>query len=131
MAFVTAAAKRVVTQQLRDLPRYVFSNNDMYALPAAGGFPKDLVRLLSPFALLRAGIGAVFPTSSAQSDETVADFISRTLGEEVLDKIVDPFISTVYTGNPQRMSFQSVFPGIKKIADTADQPGGLLRSFIR
>lgn len=69
------------------LPRYVYSDDDMFALPAGGGPPKDLVRLLSPFALIRTAFGAVIPTSSSSTDETVADFISRSLGDEVASSL--------------------------------------------
>ena len=36
----------------------------------------------------------------------VADFFRRTVGSEVLDYVVDPFISTVYCGDPSKMSLR-------------------------
>jgi hypothetical protein len=75
------------------LPRFVYADDNLFALPA------DLPKLLSPVALIRAGIGVLLPVAkSSDTDETVASFITRVLGEEVLSKVVDPFVSTVYTG---------------------------------
>ena len=114
------------------LPRFVFYKNDMFSLPAGGGPPKDLLRLLSPPALLRAALGAILPLEAgpAGQDETVASFVTRALGPEVLEKLVDPFISTVYTGDPARLSMRSVFPAIQSVADKATGPGGLALAFM-
>ena len=60
------------------LPRFVYSDNKLYALP------KDIPKLLSPWALLRAAVGVLLPQPApASADETVASFIERTLGKEV------------------------------------------------
>jgi oxygen-dependent protoporphyrinogen oxidase len=45
----------------------------------------------------------------------VADFFRRTVGSEVLDYVVDPFISTVYCGDPSKMSLRygSMMTGVE------------------
>jgi len=48
----------------------------------------------------------------------------------VLEKLVDPFISTVYSGDPARLSLRSVFPAIHAAAADAGA-GGLAGAFIR
>ena len=48
----------------------------------------------------------------------------------MLEKLVDPFISTVYSGDPARLSLRSVFPAIHAAAADAGA-GGLAGAFIR
>lgn len=40
----------------------------------------------------------------APADESIADFVRRRLGREFLDWAIDPFISGVYAGDPERLS---------------------------
>ena len=44
---------------------------------------------------------------------------------------MDPFISTVYSGDPARLSLRSVFPAIHAAAADAGGLGGLAGAFIR
>lgn len=107
------------------LPRFVYWGEELYALP------KDFPRLLSPLALVRAALGVLLPVAKAGDDETVASFVERTLGSEVLSKVVDPFVSTVYTGDPDKMSLKSVFPAIARVAAQSQEAGGLLVGGIK
>ena len=107
------------------LPRFVYWDEELYALP------KDLPRLLSPLALVRAALGVLLPVAKSSDDESVASFIERTLGSEVLSKVVDPFVSTVYTGDPEKMSLKSVFPAIARVAAQSQEAGGLLVGGIK
>jgi len=60
-------------------------------------------------------------------DETVASFIRRRLGNEVLEKLIDPMVSGVYAGDPGKMSIASCFP---KIVALEEEYGGLIRGMI-
>ena len=46
----------------------------------------------------------------AKDDESIASFVSRRLGREFLDYAVDPFVSGVYAGDPERLSVRQAFP---------------------
>lgn len=48
-----------------------------------------------------------------QADESVASFFTRRLGPEVVTRLIDPFISGVYAGDPDRLSVASAFPLFK------------------
>lgn len=50
-------------------------------------------------------------------DETVADFVTRRIGRELLDYALDPFVSGVYAGNPEHLSLKSTFPKMKELED--------------
>ena len=51
-----------------------------------------------------------FVRSKSPEHESVADFVSRRLNSEFLDKAIDPFVSGVYAGDPNDLSMRSAFP---------------------
>ncbi len=55
-------------------------------------------------------IRETFVRSKSPEQESLADFVSRRLGTEVLDKAVDPFVSGIYAGDPRNLSVRAAFP---------------------
>ncbi|MDM7923072.1 MAG: protoporphyrinogen oxidase, partial [Pyrinomonadaceae bacterium] len=51
-----------------------------------------------------------FVRSKSPEGESVAEFVSRRISEEFLDKAIDPFVSGVYAGDPHNLSMRSAFP---------------------
>ncbi|HEX2639461.1 MAG TPA: protoporphyrinogen oxidase [Pyrinomonadaceae bacterium] len=51
-----------------------------------------------------------FVRSKSPEHESVAEFVSRRLNSEFLDKAIDPFVSGVYAGDPKDLSMRSAFP---------------------
>jgi len=49
---------------------------------------------------------------AADPDETVAAFVRRRLGSEMLDYAVGPFVSGVYAGDPERLAVRWAVPKI-------------------
>lgn len=47
---------------------------------------------------------------AASSQESVAEFISRRFGDEVLERLVAPFLVGVYAGDVHRLGAEAVFP---------------------
>lgn len=45
-------------------------------------------------------------------EETLAEFVQRKFGAEVLDYLVDPLISTVFFGDAGKMGMESAFPAL-------------------
>jgi protoporphyrinogen/coproporphyrinogen III oxidase len=50
------------------------------------------------------------PAAPAGIEESIAAFVRRRLGAEFLDYAVDPFVSGVYAGDPERISVTAAFP---------------------
>jgi protoporphyrinogen/coproporphyrinogen III oxidase len=61
----------------------------------------------------RAGLSLArepFVRSRSPEGESVAEFVSRRIGREFVDKAVDPFVSGIYAGDPYDLSVRSAFP---------------------
>ena len=43
-------------------------------------------------------------------DESLADFVRRRLGQEVLDRVAQPMIGGIYTADPERLSLRATMP---------------------
>src|SRR5262245_7792937 len=61
-------------------------------------------------------------------EESIASFVRRRLGDEILERLVEPFLSGVYAGDPDELSVQACFP---KLAEFEAEAGGILRGAMR
>ncbi|AWN16241.1 protoporphyrinogen oxidase [Salinisphaera sp. LB1] len=57
-------------------------------------------------------------------DESLATFVTRRLGTQVLERLVDPFVSGVYAGDPQRLSAAAAMP---RLVELERAHGSLIR----
>jgi len=105
--------------------RFIFSGGKLNSLPESpGSFIKS--DILSWSGKLRLMYELIAP--KGPDDETVADFITRRLGREALEKLIDPMVSGVFAGDPYNMSITSCFPRIKELEQ---QYGSLIRALIK
>ncbi len=104
--------------------RFIFSDNKLNALPES---PISFIKsdLLSWKGKLRLIFELTAP--KGPSDETVADFIIRRLGQEALDKLIDPMCSGIYAGDPYSMSIKNCFARIKELEQ---EYGSLIKAMI-
>jgi len=61
-------------------------------------------------------------------DESIAAFVRRKFGDELLSRFVAPFVSGVYAGDAERLSMRAAFP---KIYEFEMQYGSALRGAIK
>lgn len=105
--------------------RYIFSDNKLKALPES---PASFIKsdLLSWPGKLRLLYELKAP--KGPPDESVADFITRRLGREALEKLIDPMCSGIYAGDPYKMSIKNCFPRIKELEQ---EYGSLIKALIK
>jgi oxygen-dependent protoporphyrinogen oxidase len=53
-------------------------------------------------------------TKPPSEDESVANFVRRKFGHEILEYLVSPFVSGVYAGDPEKLSLRAAFPSLEE-----------------
>jgi oxygen-dependent protoporphyrinogen oxidase len=101
-------ADRLVEANPFSRRRYVMRGGRLLPLP---GGPADFLRtsIWSGAAKLRLIAEPFIAPNRSDHEESVAQFITRRFGREVLEYGFDPFVSGVYAGDPERLSMQSTF----------------------
>jgi oxygen-dependent protoporphyrinogen oxidase len=66
--------------------------------------------LFTPWGKARAALDLVLPRRRNEDDETLASFITRRLGREMLEKVAEPMLAGVFNGEADRQSMQATFP---------------------
>ncbi len=108
-------------------PRYVLINAKLQAVPMSppAFFTSSLINGSTKWALLRDIVGKSVPP---EHDESVAAFIRRKFSDQLLDRLVGPFVSGVYAGDPEKLSIQSAFPQVFEAEKAA---GSIVRGMLR
>lgn len=94
--------------------RYVVRDGDLHAFPLT---PRAMLttRLLSTRAKLRVLLEPLVPRYRGPGEESIASFVRRRLGREVLDYAVDPFVSGIFAGDPDTLSMAHAFPRVTEL----------------
>jgi len=112
-------------------PRFVFWEERLRPTPSGpDALTFDLMSLLGK---IRAGLGAVGLFKApmpAGKEETVKEFITRNLGDEVFFRLIEPFCSGVYAGDPAKLSMKAAFNKIWSLeAEGGSLVGGAIKLF--
>jgi oxygen-dependent protoporphyrinogen oxidase len=113
------------------LPRYLLEDGELAAAPLdpPAFFFSPLFGVRTKFNVIRDAIGRTNPPpETAAGDESIAHFTRRKFGNELLEKLVGPFVSGIYAGNPEKLSLRSAFPSLYA-AETAH--GSVIRGLLR
>jgi len=90
-------------------PRYVLLNNALVRVPMGPAelFSTPVLRLGSKLKIFLEMFGWSQPP---EPDESIASFVRRKFGEELLENLASPFVSGVYAGDAERISLRAAFP---------------------
>jgi len=81
------------------------------------GVPSDLAELAKSGVLSGAGVARArqdleLPPTARDGDVPVAQYIGARLGDEVVDRLVDPLLGGVYAGRSAELSFDATLPAL-------------------
>ncbi|HXF84452.1 MAG TPA: protoporphyrinogen oxidase [Anaerolineales bacterium] len=72
-------------------------------------------RLLSWMGKARMGLDFILPPHRLNGDESLGAFISRRLGREAYENLIEPLMSGIYAGDGDRLSLASTFPYLRDL----------------
>jgi len=72
--------------------------------------PFALTPLFSLPGKIRMALDLLIPRKEGDSDESLASFVRRRMGEEALSKMAEPMLAGIYASDPEKMSIGSTFP---------------------
>lgn len=109
----------------RHAKTFVKADGALYPLPAglSGMIPTNLEALannplISPAGKKRLAQEVTLPPrpkSADNDDESVSSFVSRRLGREVYEKLVEPLMSGIYAGDGDQLSLAATFPQLRQL----------------
>jgi len=116
-----------VVQAPARAPRYVLIDGALKAVPLnpAIMLTSSLLSAKTKWRIARDAFGT---THSPEEDESIAAFVRRKFGEQLLDRLVAPFVSGIYAGDPERISLRAAFPQLYEAEKSA---GSAIRGMMR
>ena len=107
--------------------RYILRNGQLHALPTS---PPAFIKtkLFSTKAKLRLLAEPFIGKSPDGYYQSMSEFVRRRLGQEFLDYAIDPFVSGVFAGDPNKLSVKSAFPKLYRLEELY---GGLIKGMIK
>lgn len=90
-------------------------------------WPMIKTSLISPMGKLRMGLDFFTPPAFGEDDESLGSFVSRRLGRQAYERLIEPLMSGIYAGDGDRLSLQSTFPFLR---DWEREHGSLTRGAL-
>lgn len=108
-------------------PRFVFWEGRLRPTPSGPDvLTFDLMTIIGK---IRAGLGAMgFKAPMPENEETVEQFVRRNLGDEVFFRLIEPFCSGVYAGDPTKLSMKAAFG---KVYDLEKKGGSIIGGVLK
>ena len=108
-------------------PRYVLIAGTLRAVPLnpASILISSLLSAKTKWKMARDAFGTSCPP---EEDESIAAFVRRKFGSELLDRLVAPFVSGIYAGDPERISLRAAFP---QLYEAEKSSGSAIRGMMR
>jgi oxygen-dependent protoporphyrinogen oxidase len=108
-------------------PRFLLLNGQLKQAPLSppAFLASSLFSAKTKWSILRDALGRSAPP---YVDESVAAFIGRKFSAELLDKLVAPFVSGIYAGDPEKLSLRAAFP---QLFEAERGSGSIIRGMLR
>ena len=114
---------------------YVSNHNRLLPLPdgLAMMIPTNVQailksQLVSWFGKARMGLDFLLPAKNISEDESLGAFVSRRLGREAYENLIEPLMSGIYAGDGDALSLASTFPYLR---DLETKYGSLARGALQ
>lgn len=93
--------------------RWIWMGNKWHTIPSGliGGITTPLFSFSDKLRLL----GEPFRKKGTNPEETIADLVRRRMGKTFLRNVVDPFISGVYSGDPEKLVTKYAIPKLYQL----------------
>ena len=107
--------------------RYIVREQELHPLPMS---PLKFfgTKLFSRKAKWRVPMELFIGKAQEDKEETVAEFVSRRLGQEFLDYAINPFVAGVFAGDPKELSVKAAFPKLEALEANY---GGIFKGVIK
>jgi len=113
---------------------YIYSKGKLHPLPEGVMLmvPTMIMPLLKSSLIswpgkIRMGLELFIPPKKDDSDESLAQFVTRRLGRECLEKIAEPLVAGIHTSNPDNMSVKATFP---RFIEMEKKYGSLIKGMV-
>jgi oxygen-dependent protoporphyrinogen oxidase len=108
-------------------PRYLLVKGKLRPAPLSppAFFTSPLFGIKTKWSVVRDLFGHSAPPAE---EESVASFVRRKFSEELLDKLVGPFVSGIYAGDPEILSLQAAF---YQLYEAERSSGSVIRGMMR
>jgi protoporphyrinogen/coproporphyrinogen III oxidase len=94
-------------------PRFVVRNKQLHKIPMSP--PAMLTSsFLSASSRWKLASEPLRRTRPPLEEESIATFVRRKFGNEILEYLVAPFVSGVYAGDPEQLSLKAAFPSLEQ-----------------
>jgi oxygen-dependent protoporphyrinogen oxidase len=88
--------------------RFVVKNGVLEPLPSS--FKSAVTTPLFSFGGKLRVLAEPFISKNSDRDQTVAEFVERRLGKEMLEYAINPFVAGIYANRPENLSLRHAFP---------------------
>ncbi|KAL4855297.1 Protoporphyrinogen oxidase [Chlorella vulgaris] len=103
-------------------PRFVYWDKKLRPTPS--GLDAITFDLMSLVGKIRAGLGVIgIKEPLPEYEESVEQYVRRNLGAEVFERLIEPFCSGVYAGDPAKLSMKAAFG---KVYDLEKKGGSII-----
>jgi oxygen-dependent protoporphyrinogen oxidase len=115
-------ADELVGRRLENARTFVRRGDELHQLPEGltGMIPTDLdalerTTLLSEEGRRRLAAEVDVPVERGGADESIASFVTRRLGREAYEQLVEPLMTGIYAGDGEQLSLRATFPNLRAL----------------